>query len=150
MFLRSLVLCCVVALAACGGSDGLSKADFIKQADQLCLDFNTQASALPEPKSPDEVVTFMDRAITLAQKTSTEFDALEPPDDGKAVHQALLVSLRDSTDRVRDARDAAERQDQAGFESAMSEAETIGKRADTQAKAYGFKVCGSEDELPDS
>jgi hypothetical protein len=32
----------------------------------------------------------------------------------------------------------------------MAQAEEIGKRADAEAKAYGFKVCGSEDELPDS
>ena len=150
MLLRPLAFCCLMALAACGGGDGLSKADFIEQADQLCLDFNTKASALPEPQSEAELVRWLDDAMALAEVMEKDLDALAPPDDGKKVHQALLTSLRDSTDRVRDARDAAERQDQAGFESAMGDAQEIGQRADTEAKAYGFKVCGSEDELPDT
>ena len=145
--------CVTLGLVACGGGDDkLSKADFIESGDKLCLDFNTKAKdlATPPPESAPQLVTLLDKTLALADETRADLEALKAPEDGEAVKKALVESLRLSTNRVRDARDAADRGDGEGFESAMAEADQIGKRADEEAKAYGFEVCGSEDELPDT
>jgi hypothetical protein len=136
-------------LGACGGDDALSKSEFIAEADKLCQAFNDKFKNA-NPQSMEQIIALFDQAIAAAGDTQAEFEDLKPPEDGEAVHQALVSSLRDSTDKVREARDAAKAGNGEGLQNAMREAEELGSRADAEAKAYGFKVCGSEEELPDT
>lgn len=144
-------LCCALGFAACSddGGDELSKEGFIEQGDAVCLGFAEQVNDLPEPSTPEEAAEFLQKAAEIADAAYAELQALAPPEDGEPVHAALLSSLSESTAKVREAQGAAERNDPGALEAAMAEAVNIGKRADSEAKGYGFAVCGSEDELPD-
>lgn len=140
----------LVAAAACGSddhSDTLSKDEYIVQGDALCNRFLRETAAPDEPVSPEEFVGFLDAAIEAAEDIYAEFSQLAPPPDGEQVHRSLLSALSESTEKVREAREAAADGDFARFESAMSAAVEIGRRSDAEAKAYGFTVCGSEDEI---
>lgn len=139
----------LLAVAACGSDEPetLSKSEYIEQADVLCTAFMNEVDAQELPTSPDEAVEYFDALIPSADETHAGFEELEPPPDGTEVHEALLTSLSESTDKVREAREAAARGDGEAINAAMAEAAEIGQRADEQAKAYGFEICGSEGEL---
>lgn len=143
------VLALTLALSSCGDDDGgaLSKDEYIAQGDALCQQFMDETEALGEPSTVQELITMMDAAIDLADETHAGFSDLEPPPDGESVHERLLSSLEESTDKMREARDHAADGDQAGFTAAVDEAVAIGGASDEPAKDYGFEVCGSEEDL---
>jgi hypothetical protein len=152
----AVTLVSIFVVAGCGDDDEggggaasgeqLTKAEFIEAGDELCDRFVTETAALDEPMTQDEVVTFLDRAIEIAEQVHDDMAALQPPPDGESVHEALTSALSESTEKVREARDAADEGDAPAAEAAFAEAVEIGQRSDAEAKEYGFEVCGSEAE----
>lgn len=142
----ALIAVVVLAVAACGGSSGLSKDEFIEQGDALCQRFQDETDEVAEPETEEELVEYLDEVIGIAQSTQEDFEALDPPEGGESVHEALVDSLEKSIAKVREARDAFEDDDQEAFEAAFEEAVELGEASDEEAKAYGFEVCGSESE----
>lgn len=127
-------------------SDRLTKEEYIAAGDRLCEGFLDMSMSQPEPETPQDLIDLLGRLITEAEALDAEFTVLAPPDDAADVHRTLLDSLERSTAKVKEARDALERQDPA-WETLFEEADQIGQASDDAAKAYGFKVCGSEQEL---
>lgn len=143
---------CLVLLSCTGDGDGdetMSKSDYVSQADEICTEFMEAGIALGSPSSPEDLVDYFDEAILQAERAATDLSALNPPGEAEAVHDALLTSLTESTDKVREARAAAADGDMDRVGAAMEDATQIGARADADAKEFGFEVCGSESEIRD-
>jgi hypothetical protein len=121
--MRRLSLAATIAvtavLAGCGGGDDggdqLSAADYRAQATKICADAKRQTDALGRPKTTSEFKTFLAKGIRVTEQNLRRFEGLEPPDDLKAKHEAIVKGERDGLNQLKelsgqlkgDARDVA-------------------------------------------
>jgi hypothetical protein len=130
---------------ACGGDDGggaLSKAEFIKQGDDICQKLNDQSDKVnPQGEDLNALVTFLEKIIVLIEGAHSDFAALDAPDDAGEVKKTMLSSLQDGIDASRDAQDAAKKNDSEGVTAALKDIEAAGESIKTSTGKYGFKVC---------
>jgi hypothetical protein len=78
------VLALVAVVSACGGSSykGLTKAEFIKQADAICKNYNEQATAATKNLDPNasqqQVIDVIENKLApLFEKQQGELEALK-------------------------------------------------------------------------
>lgn len=140
----------VAALAAgCGGGsdDALTKAELIAAGDRICRAIVEESAAITPPASPDDVGRFLDEVVRIAEEARDDFADLDPPDDAEELHEAMVTALEDGIEGAEEAATAADEGDMATATERLEAAQEAGASADADAKAYGFLVCGSEDEL---
>lgn len=146
----ALVVGCLL-LGACGDDDGdekkapLTKAAYVGQGDTICARSNAEFNELFETDFPvikSATDDFFAKALPIVRDEVADLRALEEP----AADKARIAKMLASGDRA-----------VADFERASSDAayaakifiEEGGANAtsfDKQARAYGFKKCGTEDE----
>jgi hypothetical protein len=85
-------------LAGCGGGGGgggdSADADrYRAQADTICRRFEEQTAALGSPASSEEAPAFLDEGITITRDRLEELQALEPPEELRAAHDAAMDLL---------------------------------------------------------
>lgn len=118
----------------------LTKAAFIKKADQICSDTNDELRPLieehfgdlgpGEEPDADALAAFAEGFIPIAQQGHNDIEKLREPKADKEKIEALL-------DKQQAAIDAAEEDPQ----SLLNSEDFLEVRE--LAKAYGFKVCGA-------
>lgn len=130
----------------CGGSDdkGLSKADYVTQADAICqkasdqLDKDSTAAVTalgtdsPTPEQLAKIAT--DVALPNLEGQLTDLKALDAPKDDKDAVEALYTSL--------DGAITKSKADPTVLFNSDSGAVSPFADANTKAKALGLKVCG--------
>lgn len=140
----------LLGTGACGGSDKLSKPEYIAEGDALCQRFVDQSEAAMEGvETTEQLSQAFGKLIADAKQVDTDLEALSPPDDATEVDAKLLDSLRKTTTAMGQVVDALERNDDS-WQQLLEEADRVGSASDAAAKAYGFEVCGSEGELPET
>lgn len=141
------VVAIVAVVAGCGGSDdssSLSKAEFIKQGDEICKNASAQIeseaeefakknnvdTSNPTKKQQEEVI-----AAVVAPGLRSEADELEalgtPEEDGPKA-EAVLAALDSGVGKIED--DAA---------VVLGSANPL-EKASKLAGEFGFKTCGQE------
>ena len=133
------------AAAGCMGDDEVSREDYIAKADELCGTYQVRLSQLPRPAtgSPQELGTFLDRALPIAREQTEKLGDLDKPSDGELRDQVdqLLALLDQELDFNSAARDAAKAGDQAALNSALQQAGAVSAEAGGLAEQVGFLVC---------
>ena len=132
----------IVASSACGSGDksdpGLSKADFIAQADAICKKYNDlslQAQrGLENPTDAQIVALIKAKIVPLLPKQEAELRALKPPQADRAAVAQFLDALQKSSDELANSTEAIVK-----TKGASAYAAAVG----AQASAYGFTVCGA-------
>ena len=141
---RELGVVVVVALlAACGGSSGMTKADYVKQANRVCHDAATAVAALKLSDTSD--VTTIPKAakkIVVAERAALKrLKAIRPPkEDRPEINK--WVALIDQT--IDQAELSAEFQQDGVIQRAVTANDNgaaLDARADQIAKAFGLKTC---------
>jgi hypothetical protein len=91
-----LALATSFAIAGCGGSDGLAKADLAKKADAICATAKADSLKLKQPTdfatNPSAAATYLEKVSALTHKESDDLAALTPADDVKADYDALVAA----------------------------------------------------------
>ncbi|MDQ3978135.1 MAG: hypothetical protein M3314_01085 [Actinomycetota bacterium] len=139
------------------GVGGLSEAEraalredkraYIAQADAICQDGNQRLRPSEDQAFsrgiPDLATwrTFLTSAIPIFEDVLSRWRALTPPAGDAATISAMLDDFRRALDAARRALEAAQSDDQRGFDSFLEEATTLAKRGDDQSKQYGFRNC---------
>ena len=143
--LVALALTSVLGVAACGDKK-LSKADYIAKVDPICKKYSDQSNAIPEPKTTDNTALsgYYVQLADLADKQTKEIDDVGRPKEGKAQIDDLLKRQQDQIGQLRQLADALKANDQAKANQIGTAAEPEGNKIDSDLKAFGFKVCGSE------
>ena len=142
---RRVVTICVVAalLGACGGYHGLTKAEFVTQADAICKTYDAKLSALfdhvgTKPTLADVQGIYRDQAIPNFLEEVVQLRKLKPPNEDRTVVKKIFDDLSAGVDQL-----------DAGVRAAKSldALEAISpdglKRASADASAYGLTDCGS-------
>ena len=99
----ALRLCAPVALLAlvlatgCGGGgddSGPSKADIVRDTDEICVEAIDEAREYtrtkPAPKDAESVGRSVDETVRIAEAAVDRFEALKPPSDGQADFDEFL------------------------------------------------------------
>ena len=123
-------------------SDGVSKEDFIEQADDICRDTLQKSEALADPTDLESTGALFEDVTPLLEEQTRRISALEAPEEDRETLDDWLNTQRQLADVFRTAADAATTGDQAGFDAAFSEANLIQARSNQLASEYGFVVCG--------
>ncbi|MCW2601163.1 MAG: hypothetical protein JWM02_2992 [Frankiales bacterium] len=141
-------------VAACTGSNssgsaasaGVSKADYLKQAEAVCAKAYADRSALKVPTAIPALASYVAQVVTLADSAVTALAAVQPPTTDKAeLESKVLNPLRT---QVREARTysgrvaaAAKKNDQVALVKLLSNA-PLGSKANLRwMKNYGFVEC---------
>lgn len=92
----ALVVALALALASCGGSDTLSKGDFVKQANAACATARKDA----EKVRGKGIAAFADRVEEYQRNKLKGIEALKPPDEMKTSYAAYKGALSQRTDLI--------------------------------------------------
>ena len=140
---RACLALVVVALAAgCGGGGGrLSKDEYAKRADAICTKYNAKLKALARPTGISELPAYVDRALPLARKGDDELRGLKPPKDEEQTAKEWLDQNDSVVGSMERLRDAAQKGDRAGIQTALNEATSANRTANRLARRLGLSVC---------
>lgn len=147
-------LAAMMVLGACGGDDeALSKTEYIAKGDALCKSLDAQVDPafdkmFAEFPEVDMAVAKkeMPKVAAATKKFAADFTALEGPEaDAKTIDQ-LNTGVQKFPTVLGAAARHAEAGDEEEFKSTLFENFEEFDKVDEQARDYGFKVCGAEDE----
>ena len=85
-------------LGACGGEDGPSADDYRAQLDEACQILSNELTSIPQTVR-DEDLTLEDADRIAAEAGlafQDEVEALEPPEDLRETHEALLTAIAEA------------------------------------------------------
>ncbi|MDT7569885.1 MAG: hypothetical protein QOE05_59 [Actinomycetota bacterium] len=147
---RALVL--LLLVTACGGSSGGDsgnpKADYLKKAEAVCAQANTEIAAAKKntPAGIAEVPPYVHKLLDLAKQTLEDLSLLTPPaDDAVQVKAKLLDPLGQ---QLADARTFATKVDAAAAKNDSATLTQLVFNPPTKTrvdiawmKSYGFKAC---------
>ena len=138
----------VVMVVACGGgtSGGLSKADYLKQAEAICANANDDQKAVKTPTAVTDLAPYVAKILALADSATKAIGALEPPKTDKADLDAkVLTPLKGQlaaghvySDQVAA---AAAKNDQAALIKLLSSPPSGSKADLAWMRSYGFVEC---------
>lgn len=132
-------------LAALGGlfsSGGVSKEEFIPQADAICRDTGEQTATLEPPTDLPSIGEFFSAVTPLLEEETSAIKALESPEEDKETLDAWIATHEELAGLFSSAADAGNSGDQQGFDSAFTEVNTVQAESGRLAAEYGFRVCG--------
>lgn len=146
-----------LCLAACGDDDGggdgqgLTKAEFIRQADAICGETDEDLKTIQAEldrlgtsdfgKSADLIRDIVDRV----EVELDDLRALTPPEEDAESVDETFDFVEDQLPLLRDLADATERQDADAIQSLTEELARGQDQTQEFAQDYGFKECGSGD-----
>ncbi len=135
-----------VLVAGCGGGGGgarLSRTDYAKQADTICLKYNAKLKALPRPPSQAELASWVDKAVPLVSDASDRLSELKPPQDEQRIADAWNRANSDIVRALQQFRDAAKAKDRAKMQAALADGNKANSRANTLSKTLGMNACST-------
>ena len=178
----AILVCAALFLAACGGDDddkepaagttdtrattqsqadagpadeGVTRAEYIEEADAFCKKANEEAKGLNErlkeasrgASSADEqldaIAPILAEGYEVQRRSRDEFKEIPYPAADREVVQRLFAAFDAQTALVKQLLDAAEAGDARRFRAAAGQQDRLKQRARALAQSYGFKECGS-------
>jgi hypothetical protein len=98
--LGAVVAALALALASCGGSDTLSRADFVKQANAICKR-RTVMIAATQQHHRNDVRGAIEEALPVFAKTIDGLASLHAPAESKASISKIIAIERAQLGRIR-------------------------------------------------
>jgi uncharacterized membrane protein YccC len=140
---RIVAALALVVLSAC--SNGLSKEEFIEQADRLCREADEKTQGLTPPRSAEALKDFVDQAQEITSGLLRELRDLEPPEGDTDAIDDMLENIESAMELLPDIQVAAEDRDFKEIERLSAELQEQAADANEIARDYGLKDCGRAD-----
>ncbi|MGZ4688326.1 MAG: hypothetical protein ACXVKA_02050 [Acidimicrobiia bacterium] len=141
---RALVGAAMLLLSsACGGSSGMTKADYVKQANAICRDAAKQVAALEAPSSAD-VASLPKAAASVVQvqrRTLDRLRAIHPPKAGREQITEWIALVDQTIDQAEVSARSQRDGDLQRAVTANVNGAALDRRADQLAKSYGLTMC---------
>jgi len=141
-------LAAAVTLAACGGDDALSPADYRAEAKTICeqADKATEAVQTPTKPTAEAISTYFRELLKPNEQATSRFAELAPPAELKSAHDEILQVNRAGATVVRTViRDVDGGKDPVTvLQSATTELRTLNSRAQAAAGKLGVPACADE------
>lgn len=139
----SVGLCVLLLGASCGG--GVSREDFVAEADPICARVTSAVKEIPEPQSAEEIVPFLEETIPLVEDGLDDLRDVEPPEEDQDTFDEWIDILEQQNDKAEEALAAAQAGDQATFEAAFAELDELNAEGNDLAADLGLDDCAEED-----
>ena len=90
-----------VGVASCGDS-GLSKADYVAQANEICAEADDKTDAIATPTQPADIAPYLEKGVEIQEEALDKLEALEPPaDDADRIQKELITPYRELVKAVK-------------------------------------------------
>lgn len=146
---RIVVGLALFAATACSGQ-GLSKEEFIEQADEICREAEEATQDLEPPRTPQALGEFVDEAQRITGELLTDLRELGPPEEGEQAVENLLAKIEEAMDLLPEIKDAAENRDSGRIQELGVELQEASSEANEIARDYGLEACGRTQTAPAS
>lgn len=133
----------VVTLAASCGQSGPSKAEYIAQGDALCVGVRHQLDAIPAPSTATQIAAYLDRSLAINRGMLARLRSLTPPPGDEQAVRKVLSDFDGILAKGKSAEATAASGDDTATDVAIKELAMSVEKAGAEARAYGFKSCGS-------
>jgi hypothetical protein len=135
-----------VLVAACGGSEKLSKQELAKKADGICREQRVQSVRQlgPGPNFPSAVAVYDAGFLRIAEPIEKRLRDLEPPDAEAKTWKAYLAARDVSTELTRSELRAAKRGDQRKLQAIGGARQKSAQKRSALAGKLGLKVCSAQ------
>jgi hypothetical protein len=144
---RSLAIAGIaLALAAgCGGDDGPSADDYVRQGAEVCERAANDAEDLERPSgdSSEAVETYAKAYLPIARRRLEGLRALEPAEDDERFHERLILEQERFVAAVETLGEAAGRDDRATSARAAQEGAAAAGRSALLFRELGLDDCAS-------
>ena len=143
-----------LGLGACGGDDDggePSKADFIEQADAICVRVNETIGGINDElrsvtgstkEKLAKLEPILRRAVRLQEDAIEEFAALEPPPEDQDLIDRYLDAAEEQSDVLRDMAKTAGSGDAREYASVARKLPELSHQRRELIADYGFEQCG--------
>ena len=127
--LASLLL--ALPLASCGGDDAPTKAEFAKQAEDICKDAQQSVEKLGQANSREELAEGIDKGIDAARNSIDDLKELDRPDGDAGETADRFVKALDTQIKgegipvLEDLRDAIKANDQKAAQAAFKRLQSV-------------------------
>jgi hypothetical protein len=147
--LRIAVLGATATIAAgCANGDGdgrLSRDEFIRRADAICVDYDARLARLGNPASIEELGRLARRALPIAREAVGKLRALRPPQELQRDVDRWLARNEDNVANIQAIGEAARAGDETRVQEIASAASANEREADSLARQLGLRDCARED-----
>jgi hypothetical protein len=136
----------VLALAAgCGGDDGPSAEDYVRQGNEVCQQATDDAKGIERPSgdSSDAVATYANAFLPIAKRRLEGLRALEPAEDDERFHERLIMEQERYVAAVETLGEAAGRDDRATAARAAEEGARSARRSTLLYNELGLDTCAA-------
>ena len=133
--------------AACGGSGGsdrLTKEEYIQEADAICADANQQINALGEPQDLEQLAAMSEQAVTIAEQQLAKLRALVPPEEIEEQVNRAYDLVEQQNGIAEEIAAAAKAGDADKIQQLVDEAAPLEQEGDDIAANIGLQECGSD------
>jgi uncharacterized protein YukE len=142
----SLLAVFTLALAACGGDEGLSTSEYKAEAKKICQDAQKRTEAVKQPTKATNkaIITYLNDLLKVNEQTTKDFEGLEPPEDLKAEHDKVLETNKKSVSEVNRLVDQLEGGEDAKkvFQANQQRLSQVTEEANSAIKSLGVPECG--------
>lgn len=140
-FARIVAALALVASGACADG-GLSKEDFIEQADALCREADEKSEQLEPPRSPEDLKEFAEKATEITEDLARQLRELEPPEGDADVINEMIERIEGAIGLLPDIQAATEQRDTEELERLVADLREESSEANRIAREYGLESCG--------
>ena len=131
----------LLALAACGGEEQLSQAEFRGQGNAICARYDKQIDEIPVPTAIEEIPAYVTKAAPIVENEIGALKELDPPDEDQETFDQLIAEEEKTLAAGRSLGEAAEKGDDAAVEKALDDGTLASDKADEHAQTLGLDDC---------
>ena len=132
----------IVTLAGCQFGSDSGQADFIKEADTICADYERRIANIPQPQTfLRDFAVYMRRAVPIAREQNEKLRALEAPEDDAADFQRMVALLDQQLDMWAQAGEQAFNGNADQAQATFGQSSGPGQEAQRIAAEIGFFSC---------
>ena len=136
------VVCAVALLAGCSFGSDSGKADFIKEADALCADYERRIASIPPPQTYlRDFAVFMQRAVPIARELNQKLRAVEAPEGDETDYRRMIDLLDQQLDMWEQAGEQAFDGNEAAAQETFGQSTGPGDEAQRISAEIGFFSC---------
>ena len=145
--ISTLAVAAALLVAGCGGSDGVSKNDYVKSLNEAVASLQKSTASLgPDAAAGGDAVARLQSGSKAMDVAAENFGNITPPDDAKHAHGQIVDGLHKFADTFRDAADAARSKDDSkllkvlqGLEESPGARELQAATEELAAKGYNVQ-----------
>jgi hypothetical protein len=131
--------------AGCGGDDGPSAEDYVRQGNEICRQATADAKGIKRPTgdSADAVAAYATAFLPVARRRLEGLRGLEPPEDDQRFHDRLIKEQETYVAAIETLGEAAGRNDRATAAKAAQEGVRSARRSTLLYRQLGLDTCAA-------